>query len=45
MINQLDTNNQNMVFVRGYNTMILERTYFFEEKDFKNVLPQSDWHH
>ncbi|MDG5464064.1 type IV secretory system conjugative DNA transfer family protein [Staphylococcus aureus] len=44
MINQLDTNNQNMVFVRGYNTMILERTYFFEEKDFKNVLPQSDWH-
>lgn len=44
MINQLDNESQNLVFIRGYNPMILQRTFYFDEKDFKNVLTQSDWH-
>lgn len=44
MIRGLDKNNESMAFIRGNNPMILGRTYFFEEKEFKEALKQSYWH-
>lgn len=44
MVRDLDKQSQSMVFVRSYNPMILERTYFFEEKEFKESLSESYWH-
>src|SRR5699024_9462068 len=44
MVRELDKKSQSMVFVRSYNPMILERTYFFEEEEFKEALTQSYWH-
>ena len=43
MINQLDTKKQNLAFIRGHNPMILERTYFYDDSNFKNVLEPSYW--
>lgn len=44
MIRDLDKQSQNMAFIRGYNPMILERTYFFEENEFKQALKGAYWH-
>ncbi|MGW7977708.1 type IV secretory system conjugative DNA transfer family protein [Staphylococcus xylosus] len=44
MVRDLDKKSQSMVFIRSYNPMILERTYFFEENEFKEALRKSYWH-
>lgn len=44
MIKDLDKQSNNMIFIRGYNPIVLERTYFFEEQEFKESLTSAYWH-
>ncbi|ELH1900440.1 type IV secretory system conjugative DNA transfer family protein [Staphylococcus pseudintermedius] len=44
LIRELDVNNEIIAFIRGHNPMFLKRTYYFEEKEFKEVLEKSYWH-
>ncbi|WP_320339719.1 type IV secretory system conjugative DNA transfer family protein [Staphylococcus pseudintermedius] len=44
LVRELDNNNETIAFIRGHNPMFLKRTYYFEEKEFKEALDKSYWH-
>ncbi|WP_239701602.1 type IV secretory system conjugative DNA transfer family protein [Mammaliicoccus sp. D-M17] len=44
LIKNLDTDSKLIAFIRGHNPMIIQRLYWFKDKNMKIELQQSYWH-